>query len=140
MNQVDNTMRSAGMATLRVLLGLIFFWQGFAKVFKWGMDQLWEQSFSNFSTTFIPDWLSTTTMYYTSYAELLCGVALVLGLFRKNAYLILASVLLLVAFGHGVESGIWSLNHVIFRAALLIPLMLLPMQWDRWALDRRFNF
>lgn len=121
---------------MRILLGLIFFWQGHAKVFSWGMDRLWEQTFSAFSTTFLPDWLLRTTMYYTSYAELICGACLVLGLARKNAYLVLCSVLIIVAFGHGLQEGIWNLHHVIFRATLLVPLILLPMHWDRWALDR----
>ena len=132
-------MRSAGMLTLRLLLGSIFFFQGFGKVFKWGMQNLYQMAFAPYEETWLPEFLLWITAYYTSFAELICGALLLMGLYRKSAYLILGSVLVVVAIGHGIKDPIWDLNHVVFRAALLIPLMLLPTQWDKWSLEARIR-
>jgi len=128
-------MRIAALFLVRLLLGLIFFWQGFGKVFVWKITGIYERAFAGLEETFLPDWLLWAMAYYTSFVELICGTLVVLGLWRKQAYLLLASVLIIVAFGHGAESYIWDIRFVLQRAVFLILLMLLPMEWDRWSLD-----
>lgn len=130
--------RAAGMFIMRVLLGLIFMMQGYGKVFSWGMQNVYK-SFESYESTFLPTFLLKFTAYYTSFAELICGLLLVLGLFRNYALYILGSVLLIVSFGHGLSTPIWDLSHVMFRAALLIPLLLLPQEWDKWQLEHRIR-
>lgn len=120
------------MFLLRVLLGLIFFLQGFGKVFSWGVGNVYANAFSPYEVTFLPKVLLKITAYYTSYVELIFGLLIIIGLFRRWSYLALGSVLVIVTFGHGVKDPIWDLHHVLFRAALLVPLMLLPQAWDRW--------
>jgi uncharacterized membrane protein YphA (DoxX/SURF4 family) len=75
--------------------------------------------------------------FYTTFAELFGGALLLLGWQRKWTYRVLAVVLLVVSFGHGLESPIWDLQHVIFRTILLVTLFFLPEEWDLWSLDRR---
>ncbi len=128
-------MRSASLFLMRWLVGLIFFWQGFGKVFEWTVDGVYENYFKSYEATFLPEWLIWTSAYYTSYVELICGFVLLIGLKRKSAYLLLSSVLIIVSFGHGLDSYIWDSTYVIHRALFLIPLMLLPGEWDRWSLD-----
>jgi len=67
---------------------------------------------------------------------LICGFLLIIGLFRKFTLLLLCIDLLVVSFGHGLLEPIWDLQHVIPRAALLITIMLIPVQWDKWNLDK----
>ena len=122
----------------RLLLGLIFFWQGFGKIFTWGVQNVYSNVFSAYEETFLPIWLLKFTAYFTSYAELICGLFLILGLFRKQTYLILVSVLLIVALGHGIKDPIWSLDHVMFRAAPLFLLLWIPREKDIYSLDNRF--
>jgi len=95
--------------------------------------------FMDFEKTFLPKWLIWTTAYYTSYAELIGGFLLIIGLFRKCALYVLAVDLLIVSFGHGLLEPIWDLQHVIPRAILLIALLLVPQQWDRWHFDALFT-
>lgn len=130
--------RTTGVAFARVLLGVIFFWQGYGKVFDIGVDSMYQGYFLGqlqLGETFLPEWLIQLTAYFTSYAELIGGALLTLGLFRYVTYCTLALVLLIVSFGHGAVEPIWDLQHVIFRAALLLPLFLIPQAWDRWNLD-----
>jgi putative oxidoreductase len=87
----------------------------------------------------LPKPLLVIVLYFTTFSELIGGAFLLLGLLRKWTYRTLALVLLVVSFGHGLESPIWDLQHVFFRAALLVPLFLLPFDWDPHSLDHRLK-
>ena len=97
---------------------------------------MYNNGFKSYEETFLPIFLIKGTAYFTSYGELVFGLLLILGLFRKQSYLILGLIILIVSFGHGVQSPVWDLQHVFFRSALLIFLMLIPLEKDTWALDR----
>lgn len=124
------------MIILRWLLGLIFGLQGYGKVFTFGINNVYQKYFLvQFEDSFLPTSILKITAYYTSYAELICGSLLLIGWkVRYNLY-ILGSVLLIVSFGHGVIDPIWDLQHVLYRAMLLIPLLFLPRKWDRFSTD-----
>lgn len=132
-----NVEQAAGLFFIWVLLGIIFFMQGYGKVFTWGIEGVYASVFQSYETTFLPQWLIYFSAYYTSFIELLGGALLLLGFFRKWTYWALGSVLLIVSFGHGLASPIWSLEDVFPRAVLLAALFLLPRSWDRWSLDNR---
>lgn len=127
--------RAAGAFFTRALLGIIFLMQGYGKVFKYTVPKIYDMFFRDFETTFLPKWLIWCTAWYTSYIELICGFLLITGLFRKIALYLLGIDLLIVSFGHGLIEPIWDLSHVIPRAVLLIALLLLPQEWDKWNLD-----
>ena len=130
------TNQQIAMLFIRLLLGFIFLMQGFGKIFTWGVEKVYQMPF--FYGTFknlLPDFLIHATAYYTSYVELICGFLLVIGLKRDYALYVLASVLVIVSFGHGLAEPIWDLSHVMPRAILLIALLILPKEWDRFCLD-----
>ena len=128
--------RSAGMLFLRLLLGFIFLMQGYGKVFDIGVENIYTGGFAAYEATWLPVFVLKLTAFFTSYAELIGGALLVLGLFRSLTYYMMALVLVIVTYGHGLMSPIWDLQHVFFRAALLAPLFFLPMHWDTLALGR----
>lgn len=132
--------RSIALLLIRLLLGLIVLMQGYGKVFTWGVEEVYKMEF--FLPTFhphIPDWLTYITAYYTSYVELIAGVMLITGFKRDWALYALASVLVIVTFGHGLAEPIWNLSHVMYRALLLVALLLLPSEWDKLSLDHLLN-
>lgn len=124
-----------GVLTLRLLLGFIFLMQGYGKVFNWGVDGVYTSGFATESYQMFPDLLLYFFAYYTSYIELIGGLLLIIGLWRDYSLYALASVLVIVTFGHGLASPIWDLSHVMFRAIPLIGLLLLPKNWDRYSID-----
>ncbi len=135
-----NRNRSIAMLTIRVILGLIFMMQGFGKVFSWGVENLYKMDF--FHGTYkdlLPDFIIYGTAYYTSFVELIAGFLLVIGLKRDWALYALASVLVIVSFGHGLAEPIWDLSHVMFRFVLLVALLLLPATWDTIRMDSLIN-
>ncbi len=128
--------RAIAVLTIRLILGLIFLMQGFGKVFTWGVEEVYRADY--FYGTFkdlLPDFIIHSTAYYTSYVELIGGLLVVLGLKRDYALYALASVLVIVTFGHGLADPIWDLSHVIFRLILLPAILIIPKEWDRFTLD-----
>ncbi len=128
--------KTVAVLTLRLILGFIFFMQGFGKVVTWGMEKVFQADF--FQGTFedlLPASIIWITAYYTSYVELIGGLLLVLGFKTNYALYALASVLVVVTFGHGLAEPIWDLSHVMYRTILLVALLLLPREWDRFSLD-----
>jgi putative oxidoreductase len=132
----DISLKASGILFTRMLLGIIFFMQGFGKVFTFSVPKVYDMFFKDFETTFLPRWLIWATAYYTSYTEMICGFLLIIGLFRKYAMHLLAADLLIVSFGHGLMEPIWDLSHVMPRAILLITLFLAPTEWDKYHTDR----
>ena len=131
----ESSSRAAGMLFVRALLGIIFFMQGFGKIFTFTVATVYDKFFRPFEATFLPKWLIWVTAYYTSYIELIGGFLLLIGLFRKYTLYLLAIDLFIVSFGHGFLETIWDLSHVMPRAILLLILFFAPRDWDRWNAD-----
>ncbi len=127
--------KSVGILTTRLILGFLFFWQGYGKVFKFGIDNVYNNFFKETYKDLLPDFLVLATAYFTTYVELIAGFLLVIGLKRDWALYLLAAVLVVVTFGHGLAEPIWDASHVLVRAIFLIPLLLLPKEWDTFSID-----
>ena len=130
-----NLNRNIAILTLRLILGFIFFFQGYGKVFKFGMDKVYNGFFKGAYEELLPDFILFATAYYTSFVELICGFMLIIGIKRDWALYALASVLVIVSFGHGLAEPIWDTSHVLVRTVFLIPLLLLPKEWDKFSID-----
>lgn len=125
--------------TIRLLLGFIVFFQGFGKVFKFGLDAVYQNFFLKSYGDLLPDFLLLFTSYYTSLIELIGGFLLIVGFKRDLTLYFLASVLVIVTFGHGLKDPIWDLSHVMYRTILLISLLLLPKNLDIFSIDSLIN-
>ena len=139
MNTEKKTLsRAIGLLTIRLVLGLVFFMQGFGKVFNIGVENLYQNYFFQpYQDTFIPTSILKFTAYYTSFVELIAGTLLILGIFRRYSLYALATVLVIVSFGHGLLEPSWDMHDVIFRLILVAALLILPQEWDRFSLDRK---
>lgn len=134
-----NTNKSIGILTARLILGFIFLMQGFGKVFKFGVGNVYNNFFKEQYQDILPEFLTLSTAYFTSFAELICGFMLVIG-FKKNiAYYVLALVLVIVTFGHGLTEPIWDLSHVMFRGIILVFLLMMPQELDKYSLDNKLK-
>ncbi len=128
--------RSIATTLIRLILGFIFLMQGFGKVFTWGVENVYRMDF--FYDTYknlLPDFIIHATAYYTSYIELIGGFLVVVGYKRDWALYALASVLVIVTFGHGLAEPLWDLSHVMPRTILLAALLIVPKAWDTFSID-----
>lgn len=135
-----NSNRAVALLSIRLVLGLIFFFQGYGKIFSWGIENIYESElFLGAYKDLLPDFIIHGTAYYTSYIELIGGFILLFGFKTNYVLYALVSVLVIVTFGHGLAEPIWDLSHVMFRLILLVSLLLLPREWDRFSLDHLFR-
>lgn len=127
--------KQIAVLTIRLLLGFIFFFQGFGKVFKFGLNAVYQNFFLKSYGELLPDFLLLFTAYYTSIIELIGGLLLIVGFKRDYTLYALASVLVMVTFGHGLKDPIWDVSDVMYRAILLVSLLLLPKDLDKYSVD-----
>lgn len=125
--------------TIRLILGFVFFFQGFGKVFKFGLNNVYKNFFQSSYSELLPDFLLLFSAYYTSLIELIGGFLLIIGFKRDLTLYFLASVLVIATFGHGLKEPIWDLSHVMYRTILLVSLLLLPKSYDLFSIDGFIN-
>ena len=123
------------LCTVRVVAGIHFFFQGYDKVFKVGMREIQRTMEMGLGNAKIPKPLITIVVFFTSWAELICGFLLILGLFKYYALSLLCIDILVVVFGFSLSNPMWENNHVFIRLMLVVFLLLVPVAWDYYSLD-----
>lgn len=119
----------------RVFLGVLFLFQGYDKVFKVGITGVVEAFEAPLATRHITRGILRMAAFYTSWAELIGGALLVMGLFKTIALSLLGLDLLFVAFAFGLIKPMWDMQHVFPRLVLLLFLLMLPGSMDIYSLD-----
>jgi len=120
---------------VRVFLGILFFAQGFDKVFRLKVHSVIHAFEHPLEEHKMPAWIIKSAGVYTSYAELICGFLLLIGLMKSIALYLLGLDLLLVCTALSVIKPMWDTQFVLSRLALLITLLLLPPNWDVISID-----
>lgn len=121
----------------RGVLGFIFFMAGVYKVFDMGPTEHARRLFVGpYSDTFLPAWSLWIAGTAIPIVELLAGALVILGLFTRHALISLGFVLVLVTFGHLLKEPFYEFHsHVIPRLALLLFILMLPREDDRFSVD-----
>ena len=132
----SNLDRSWALLFARLVLGLIFFMAGVYKVFKLGPLEHARKYFLPYADTFLPVWSLWATGVVIPFVELVAGGLVMLGLRTREALVSLGFVLAIVTFGHLLKEPLYEFHtHVIPRLALLLFILLLPRQNDRFSID-----
>jgi len=137
-DQLTTSGRSWAIFFAREVLGLIFFMAGIYKVFRMTpIGHAHKYFVDPYADTFLPSWSLWLTGVTVPVVELVAGALLIIGLRVREALLALGFVLVLVTFGHLLKEPLYAFHtHVIPRLALLLFLLLLPRETDRFSLDR----
>ena len=129
--------RSWALLFARGVLGLIFFMAGIHKVFRMGALEHARILFAEpYAGTFPPAWSLWVTGTVIPFVELLGGALVILGLYTRQALVALGVVLVVVTFGHLLKEPFYEFHtHVIPRLALLLFILMLPREDDRYSVD-----
>src|SRR6266403_2847181 len=128
--------RSLAVFFAREVLGLIFFMAGVYKVFQLGPLDHARKYFLPYADTFLPVWSLWATGVVIPFVELIAGALLLVGLRIRWALISLGFVLIVVTFGHLLKEPLYPFHeHVIPRLALLLFVLMLPADDDRFSLD-----
>src|SRR5262245_58232597 len=134
---VDN-QRSKSLAVFfaREILGFIFLMAGVYKVFQLGPLGHARKYFLPFSDTFLPVWSLWAMGVTIPFVELIAGGLLIIGWRVREALVGLGAVLIIVTFGHLLKEPLYPFHeHVIPRLALLLFVLMMPSEDDRFSVD-----
>jgi uncharacterized membrane protein YphA (DoxX/SURF4 family) len=132
-------MRSTNVAwavlLARLVLGLIFAMAGWHKVFVMGPVAHAEKWFLPFADS-LPTWSLWVAGTVIPFVELIAGALCLFGLWLRPALLALGAVLVTVTFGHLLQNPLYPFHeHVVPRLALVLFVLMVPSEQDRFALD-----
>jgi putative oxidoreductase len=129
------THESVLVFTLRVVLGILFFFQGYDKVFRVKVSGVTAFFREESKHRNVPDFMLGASAAFTSWVELIGGALLIVGLFKTAALYLLAVDMILVAAAFSLLKPMWDMQQVFPRLILLGALLYLPYQWDMLSLD-----
>lgn len=124
----------------RVILGILFFAQGYDKVFKVKLHSVIATFRQPMESKRIPDLVLTASAYYTSYIELIGGALLIIGFAKTYVLALLGLDLILVAAAFSIMKPMWDMQYFFPRLALLVFLLLVPPAWDVLSADYLLKF
>lgn len=134
--QRNRSSTSWALLFARLVLGFIFFMAGWHKVFVLTPAGHVEKWFLPFRDTFLPIWSLWAAGLAIPFIELIAGALLLLGWRVRDALVALGVVLVVVTFGHLLKEPLYAFHeHVIPRLALLLFLLVLPREEDRYSVD-----
>lgn len=125
---------------VRVFAGILFFFQGYDKLFKIKMPGVIDTFMRDASRRNISRPVVSLIAYYTSIVEFAGGILLVFGLLNNYVLYALGIDLLLVCFAFSFIEPMWDLKHVFPRFLLIILLLLLPLEQNILSLDYLINY
>jgi len=124
---------------LRTVTGVIFFFQGYDKIFNIKIKNVVATFQEPIDKTYIPNLLLKPFAWITSWAEVIGGLMLIFGLMVDFGLLILSVDMLLVAIAFSSIKPMWDMQYYFPRFIFLLLIMLLPAEWDQWKLDSFLN-
>ena len=124
-------------ATVRWVLGLQFFMAGWWKCFGLGPPEHARRFFvEGYADSWIPTFLLMGLGVAIPVAELLAGAALCLGFRKREGFVAIAVILVIVTYGHLLAQPLFDTSsHIFPRLVLLVIACLCPPALDRLSID-----
>lgn len=131
------TGQAWGVLFARLVLGLMFFQGALWRVFGLGPVEHARRFFVEpYADSFLPQWSLWMAGTAVPFVELMGGALVLVGLWRTFGLILLGGVLVAVTFGHLVAEPIFAFNaHVVPRLVLVVFLLVVPAEWDRFSVD-----
>ena len=130
---------SIAFLVIRVILGVLFFAQGYDKIFNVKIAGVIQTFRTPMQKRNVPDFLLVGSAYYTSIVELIGGLMLIVGLFKSYVLLALGIDLIMVVAAFSIIKPMWDMQFVFPRLMLLAALLIMPVWWDVYSLDHYFE-
>ena len=132
----DANRRSWAILIARLILALIFFMAGAWKVFGLGPLEHARRLFVEpYARTFLPTWALWATGTAVPFVELVAGALLLVG-YRSREALLTHEFPVALSNGHLLAEPLYEFHtHVIPRSALLLFVLVMPAEQDRFSVD-----
>ncbi len=124
---------------IRIFAGILFLFQGYDKLFKIKMKGVIGSFTMDTDRQNIPRSAVSLVAYYSSIVEFVGGMLLIFGLFTNYTLYALGLDLVLVCFAFTYMEPLWDMKHVFPRFLLVVLLLLLPNDYNKFSLDHLLN-
>ena len=134
----ESTSIAVALLAMRLVAGILFFFQGYDKIFQMKTDGVLSAFRESLSEKGIPLPLARLTIVLSSYLEMVCGALLALGFFREPVLYALTANMVGVAFAFSVIKPMWDMGYYFPRFVLLMALLIIPARLDLFSLTSLF--
>jgi uncharacterized membrane protein YphA (DoxX/SURF4 family) len=124
-----------GILIVRITTGILFFFQGYDKVFRVGIKKVVETIAEPLKKAPFPDRWLLPMIALSSYIEITGGILLFSGLLGDLPLALLAADLVMVAFAFSATTAMWDMQYYFPRFAMVITLFMLPSNADHFRMD-----
>ncbi len=121
---------------LRLVTGTLFFFQGYDKIFKVKIDNVTRTFDDPMNPSFWPKPLLKPMIILSSFAEMIGGIFLFLGLFRFYTLSVLSFDMLFIVFTFSSIKAMWDMQYFFPRFLFIIILWAIPFSADVYNLDK----
>lgn len=119
---------------IRVILGMLFLFQGYDKLFEVGIAATTNAIFDAMKNR-IPKSFVRFSVIASSAIELSGGLLLLLGLCTYPVVTLLGIHIILVSTAMSFREALWDMRFVLPRLILILLVLLLPDSWNLFSLD-----
>lgn len=127
--------QAAGWLLLRVTAGVLFFFQGYDKLFKVGITNAAEAFDGSYHNGFLSKPFLHGVLTLSSLVETCGGVLLVLGLWKQVAAILLGLDLIAVALAFSASNPMWDMQYYFPRFAMVVAILMMSPVSDKFCLD-----
>ena len=120
---------------VRVILGILFFFQGYDKLFRMKVSGVISYFQEETIGKNIPGWLLATSAWYTSLVEFIGGGLLIIGLLKSWSLYALGIDMVLVCAAFSLLKPMWDMQLLFPRLVMLAVMLYFPLEMDCWSLD-----
>lgn len=124
---------------LRVVLGILFTFQGYDKLFKLKPQGVFYATKNEYETMHVPDWFIKFSIVISSLIEFITGILLILGLFKVLAFTLISINMIMVAVGFSFLKPMWDMRYYFPRLIIFIIICLIDSSYDIFSLDFFLN-
>jgi putative oxidoreductase len=125
--------------TVRLFVGILFFFQGYDKIFRVGVKRLVQTLNTGMANGSMNESILRPLAISSSWIEMISGFLLFVGFAKPIAMAALCFNLLVVSIGFSRFNPIWNESHVFVRLTSIIFLMMIPSSMDIYSLDYFIN-
>lgn len=132
-------LQSTGLLLVRLILGILFFFQGYDKIFKLGINNVADAAITPVTEKIFGRTFFKILILVSSWTELVAGLMIAFGFQRDIGLLLLSADMLMTGLIFTLIKPMWDMQYYFPRLALLVLLMLMPEACDCYRIDSLLN-
>jgi uncharacterized membrane protein YphA (DoxX/SURF4 family) len=135
----SSLLQSIALLLVRAILGVLFFYQGYDKIFRIGIAAVADATSTPETEKIMRKSFFRALIFLSSWIELLSGIMLIIGFQRDLWLVMLGADMLGTALIFSIIKPMWDMRYYLPRLLLLVVLMLMPSECDCYRIDSLLN-